>query len=189
MCANLETRDISRHPAGVAALYLEYAVFVRRTLRLHGLSGASVEDGLQDVFLVAVRKLDGFIPRASHKTWLYAISARVAKEHRRRTKRKGGLLELEQMELCSPGHDPYTALATARVLRAVEERLSLLDDNRRKVFVLAEIEGLTVPEIARTLHVKINTVYSRLRAARRQFGGGLTVTPARGVVHGESADL
>lgn len=154
----------------VSTLYLEYSAFVRRSLRLQGLSGASVEDALQDVFLVALRRLDDFEPRASHKTWLYAISARVAKDYRRRFRRKGGLLRLEEVELPTAPDDPLAALTLARRWRSLQAQLSELDPKQRDVFVLAELEEMTVPEIARALQINLNTVYSRLRSARRCFG-------------------
>jgi RNA polymerase sigma-70 factor (ECF subfamily) len=157
-------------PVTVRALYLEHADFVRRVLRTHGVSPAWLEDGVQDVFLVVFRRIDDFVPRATHKTWIYGIALRVAKDHRRRSFRKGGLLELDGMDLACPRPDPCSVAAAAQAWQRLRRRLVHMDAARRRVFILAELEEMTAPEIAKTLQVNLNTVYSRLRSARREFG-------------------
>ena len=57
----------------------------------------------------------------------------------------------------------------ADAARIVNRLLDGLDDDQREVFVLAELEDLSAPEIAEALEVKLNTVYSRLRLARSAF--------------------
>lgn len=166
----LRPPQFSARPATVTTLYVEYSNFVRRVLRVHGVGPASVEDATQDVFLVVFRRFNDFVPRASHKTWLFTIAARVARDYRRRVSRKGGLLGLDEHDVACWRADPCAAAAASQTLRVLERRLALLDDDRREVFILAEIEQMTAPEIAETLAVKVNTVYSRLRSARREFG-------------------
>lgn len=148
----------------VAALYRQHFQFVWRSLRRLGVRDASIEDALQDVFLVAHRKLADFDGRASHRAWLFAIAIRVAAEHRRRD----GRLQL----------DPDASLATPHLADTLELRrrvdlldrvLDTLNDEQRAVFVMAEVEQFTAPEIADALGVKLNTVYSRLRLARARF--------------------
>jgi RNA polymerase sigma-70 factor (ECF subfamily) len=51
----------------------------------------------------------------------------------------------------------------------VQRLIAVLDDNKRDVFVLAEIEEFRPAEIAETLGIGLATVSSRLRAARRDF--------------------
>ena len=155
----------------VGSLYLEHADFVRHVLRACGVTAASLEDGVQDVFLVVFRRFDEFVPRASYKTWIYGIALRVAKDHRRRTFRKGGLFDLDEIDVACPGPDPCAAAATAQALRGLRGRLFRMDEARRSVFILAELEEMTAPEIAKTLRMNLNTVYSRLRSARREFCG------------------
>ena len=162
--------QLSARPATVAALYVEYSAFVRRVLRVHGVGPACVEDARQDVFLVVFRRFDDFVPCASYKTWLFTIATRVARDYRRRVSRKGGLLGLEGNDVACSRADPCAAATASQSLRALERRLALLDEERRQVFILAEVEQMTAPENAETLAVKLNTVYSRLRSARREFG-------------------
>jgi RNA polymerase sigma-70 factor (ECF subfamily) len=64
---------------------------------------------------------------------------------------------------------PHEALAKAEAARLVQRLLEELDDEKREVFVLAELEQLTAVEIAEALGVNASTVSSRLRAARRDF--------------------
>jgi RNA polymerase sigma-70 factor (ECF subfamily) len=148
----------------VAALYRVHFQFVWRSLRRLGVRASSLEDAVQDVFLVTHRKLHAFDGRSSHKAWLFAIAVRVAAEHRRRDAR----LQL----------DPDAAAATVHLEKTLElrQQIDLLDrvldqllDEQRVVFVMAEIEQFSVPEIATALGVKLNTVYSRLRLARAHF--------------------
>jgi RNA polymerase sigma-70 factor (ECF subfamily) len=159
-----------RAPTLVEALYAEHARFVRQVLRSHGVTASTLEDAVQDVFVVVFRRIDEFEPRASHKTWLYGIALRVAKDHRRRLYRKGGLLALEEKDLACPLPDPCSAAVLAQAWRGLKGRLTSLAEAQRRVFILAELEEMTGPEIAETLNVSLNTVYSRLRAARRECG-------------------
>ena len=48
----------------------------------------------------------------------------------------------------------------------VQTFLDSLDDDKRAVFILAELEQLPAPAIAEAVGTNVNTVYSRLRAAR-----------------------
>lgn len=169
MSVMLPQRFYSARSTSVAALYAEYATLVGRVLRTHGVAGPCLEDALQDVFLVAFRRHADFVPLASYKTWLFAIAVRVARDYRRRRSRKGGLAELQESEIPCSRADPFAAVAAMQGLSALNRRLQLLPGDRREVFLLSELLQMTAPEIAKLLSVKLNTVYSRLRAARRDL--------------------
>jgi RNA polymerase sigma-70 factor (ECF subfamily) len=140
---------------------------------------AAVDDVVQNVFLVAYRRFPEFrfddFPggRGSVKAWVFAILVRVVREHRRTTERKSPHSRLPHTDpetLADSGHiDPHEALAKAEAVRLVQQLLEELDDDKREVFVLAELEQLTAVEIADALGVNASTVSSRLRAARRDF--------------------
>jgi RNA polymerase sigma-70 factor, ECF subfamily len=148
----------------VTALYRQHVKFIWRSLRRLGVRASSLDDAVQDVFLVAHRKLHGFEGRASHKSWLFSIAIRVAAEHRRRDAR----LRLDpDADLATP-HLEHT-LELRRRIDLLDRVLNTLNDEQRAVFVMAEIEHFTAPEIADVLGVKLNTVYSRLRLARSHF--------------------
>ena len=151
-------------------LYAEHVDMVWRGLQGLGVEESSVEDAVQDVFLVVHRRLEAFEGRSSVKTWLFGIVLRVARNHRRQAKRKG---RSESSEMAAEVRDgapaPDEEAATSQALRQLTRVLSELDETKREVFVLAELEQMSAPEIAETLGINVNTVYSRLRAARRAF--------------------
>jgi RNA polymerase sigma factor (sigma-70 family) len=72
---------------------------------------------------------------------------------------------------------PIERLEVAERLRRLDDALATLDDERRGVFILAEIEQMTAPEIAEALGINRNTVYSRLRLARRDLEVALAARP------------
>ena len=153
----------SRAPA-MAGLYREHFQFMWRSLRRLGVRPSSIEDAVQDVFLVVHRKLDLYEGRASFKVWLFAIAIRVAAEHRRRD---GRLLLNPDATAIGPHLD--RTLELRRRVDLLDRILEELSDEQREVFVMAEIEQFSAPEIAEAIGQKLNTVYSRLRLARTRF--------------------
>jgi RNA polymerase sigma-70 factor (ECF subfamily) len=148
----------------IEALYREHFQFIWRSLRRLGVRPSSVDDAVQDVFLVAHRKLAAFEGRSSHRVWLFAIGMRVAAEYRRRD----GRLELDSDATGVAVH-PETTLDLRRRVCLLDHLLGTLSDSQREVFVMAEVEGFSAPEIAEALGEKLNTVYSRLRLGRAHF--------------------
>lgn len=150
-----------------AALYREQHGFVWRILRHLGVPGPQLDDRVQDVFLVVYRRWDSYDPASSMRSWLYGIARRVASDqHRgdRRTQRR-----LQAVPEPGPEPGPEQLLARAEAADFVDQFLATLDPGRREVFVLAEVEHLSAPEIAAATGCKLNTVYSRLRVAREEF--------------------
>jgi RNA polymerase sigma-70 factor, ECF subfamily len=152
----------------IEAVYEEHFEFVWRYLSRLGLPAHGLDDAVQDVFVVAYRRMAQFEGRSSLRTWLAGIAMRVAAEHRRRLRVKD--------EQVPPGEDivdahpgPHEAAVASEALRMVDELLGKLDEERRAVFVLADLEGMSAPEISQALGIKLNTVYSRLRTARLKF--------------------
>jgi RNA polymerase sigma-70 factor, ECF subfamily len=146
-------------------LYEEHADAVFRALRRWGVRDAAADDALQDVFLVASRKLAEFEGRSSHRTWLFGIALRVARGVRRtRSHEAMGDDEPEGHE--APQDERVDALRAARLL---DQLLSELDDAQREVFVMADLHEMSAPEIAEVTGANLNTVYSRLRLARENI--------------------
>lgn len=154
------------------SIYEEHFDFIWRSMRRLGISSQSIDDAVQDVFLVVHRRLEDFEERCSLKTWLFGIALRVAHDHHRRSRRKGGHEQLDAAVADgSPG--PHEELAKAEAVRELDRILNSLDEDKRAVFILAEIEQMTAPEIAEALGINVNTVYSRLRSSRRAFEAAL----------------
>jgi RNA polymerase sigma-70 factor (ECF subfamily) len=166
------------------ALMTAHFDFVWRSLRRLGLSSADADDGAQEVFLVASRKLSAIAPE-SEKRFLFATALRVASTRRRGLKRRReeahpwpGEGEPESSrEGSEPGPERLTELARAR--RDLNLILDGMKLEQRAVFVLYELEEMTVPEIASVLDLPIGTVSSRLRVAREEFDLSLRRMRAR----------
>jgi RNA polymerase sigma-70 factor, ECF subfamily len=157
------------------ALYDEHFALVWRTLRRLGVPEAQVEDAAQEVFLVVHRRLGDFEGRSSLKTWVCAIVARVASDARRALRRKSphtrsaeAAVDADTVadERAPDAHDRTVRNEGVRLLHRL---LDALDDDKRAVLVLAELEQMPVAEIAEALGENVNTVYARLRTARREF--------------------
>lgn len=161
------------------AIYDEYFDFVWRSLRRLGVPQAALDDALQDVFLVVHRRLAEFEQRSTLKTWLFGICLRVASDHAKRARLRGRPGELGP-ELPDPqAPDPLEQAARGEAIQFLDEQLAALDPDKRAVFILAELEGMSCPEIAAAVGANVNTVMSRLKAARAKFEGALRRLQAR----------
>ena len=147
-------------------VYTSHVAFVWRTLRTFGVVDAQLEDAVQDVFVVVHRRLPEWEGRAAITTWLFAIARRVASSHRRRTTSDRTELLVDDR---AGGDDTFAAMSRAQAAATVLAILDQMDDDKRTVFALVELEQLSVPEVARMLDLKLNTAYSRLRLARHAF--------------------
>jgi RNA polymerase sigma factor (sigma-70 family) len=158
-------------PSGFAELYADHYDFVWRCALRLGAQPRDVEDVVQETFVIALRRYDQTHfeaggPRPS--TWLFAILHNVLRNHARGERRRRA--RLEALANDPPSLEPASAQAESTLgLRLLDEFLRELDSDRRSVFVLAELEGMRGPEIARALGLNPNTVRSRLRAARQAF--------------------
>src|SRR4029079_18384833 len=121
-----------------------------------------------DVFMAFFRGQDAYDPSRPLRPWLFGIAFRVASDHRRRARFRR---ELPAEDLDPPSLTPSAdeQLAQKEARRLVERGLSFTDRDQRGVFTRNEIEGLAMPEIARSLRAPLNTLYSRLRLGRRKF--------------------
>jgi RNA polymerase sigma-70 factor (ECF subfamily) len=141
---------------------------VWRFLERMGVPERHLDDATQDTFVIAHRQLSGFRGASSLNTWLHGIALRVAREYRRREARKGGW---EPLSSATPddARSPQESAADREQLALVLRLLDHLDETQRTVFVLVELEGLTAPEVADLTESNVNTVSTRLRAARLRF--------------------
>lgn len=157
----------TRATPAFADVYRDHAPFVWRVLRRLGVAPAEVEDACQEVFLVVHRKLAGFEHRSSLRTWLYGIAVHCASDLRRRVRRSPAA-PATVVAPVEPAVDPAQPGSVAqRQARAVlDEILDQLDHDKRAVFVLYELEELTMAEVAGAVGCPLQTAYSRLHAAR-----------------------
>ena len=156
----------------LAEIFREYGPFVWRGLRRLGVPESDVEDVCQEVFVVVHRKLGDFEGRSSLRTWIYGICARTASDYRRSGRVRREIVTDAPPDAPQEGaqHDTV-ALKQARA--TLDRILDELDDDKRSVFVLYEIEELTMAEVAEAIGCPLQTAYSRLHAARKVVEAGV----------------
>ena len=160
-------RDAALTAPSFDDLYREYFDFVWRSARRLGVQPAQLDDAVQDVFIVVHRRLADYEPRHSPRSWLFAIAQRVASDHRRTFRRKGGHLPLHDSVPAPGADDPMETAVRSEAGDIILRFLDSLDEDRRATFILAELEQMTAPEISRVLAVNTSTIYSRIRSARQ----------------------
>jgi RNA polymerase sigma-70 factor, ECF subfamily len=159
-------------------LYERYFEFVWRSAANRGIAAGALDDVTQEVFIVIARKLPEFEGRSSIRTWVAGIVRRVVADYvRKRGNQPAGDEPLER----EPAGTGATSSELDRkaALELLDSLLARMPEDQREVFVLHEIEELSGAEIAELTHTNENTVWTRLRAARRIFQEGVTRNRAR----------
>lgn len=147
-----------------------------------GVASRDLHDVAHEVFLVVHRRLEDHDPRLSLKPWIAGISANVALRHRALARNQRELLALddsEPIELADPGLDAERRVAQAETQRIVRELIQRIERERRAVFVLYDLEGSDMRDIAQALQIPVNTAWDRLRRARSEFTAAVKRLSAR----------
>lgn len=158
--------------------------FVWRMLRRLGLSDADADDSAQEVFLIAARRIRELEPE-KERSFLIGTAIRVASVWRRGESRFRRRVDSAASVPLDPVPDPEQLAERYRLRRDLDSLLDQLDLDLRSVFVLAEIEELSAPEIADLLDLKLGTVASRLRRAREHFREAVKRLDARRAFRGD----
>jgi RNA polymerase sigma-70 factor (ECF subfamily) len=148
--------------------YAQHFSFVWRNVRRLVDADSVVDDLVQEVFVVVVRRFAEFEGRSSHKTWLCGILVNVVRNHRKVSRRRGIRASADFDTFVDPNAGPHASFEKTQALRVLHELLAALDDAKREVFVLSELEQMTAPEISEITGANLTTVYARLRDARRE---------------------
>ncbi len=156
------------------SIYEELFPFVWRTARGLGVADSALDDVCQDAFVVIHRQLPEFEGRSALKTWVFGILRNVVLVHHRTLGRKSPahrskLPLVDPGTLSTPNHSPEEEVAIGQRAELARDLLSELDEEKRLVLILVELEELPVPEVAEAVGVNLNTIYSRLRTARKEF--------------------
>lgn len=152
-------------------IYRDHVRFVWRTVRRLGVNEADVEDACQRVFEVVHRQLPEFRGDAKITTWIFEIVRRVVSDHRRSAYERRRELHASEVDVAqAPGQERAVAERQARAM--LDELLGELDEDKRVVFVLCELEGMAVKDVAELVQAPVQTVYSRLHAARERLERG-----------------
>lgn len=165
-------------------LFETYAGFVMRTVRRLGVRASDTEDVTQEVFMTVHRRIADLHVDVHPRSWLFGISRRVVANYLRKAHR---LREQSSNDMAPVAKDdPAEELQLTRERALLERALGRLDADKREVFVLFELEGLAMQEVADMLGCPLNTAYSRLYAARNLVyrhvlaSRGMTVSGASG---------
>lgn len=142
--------------------------FIWRLLRRLGVPADATDDATQEVFMVAMRRVEDIQPGAE-RSFLFGVAMRVASDRRRAQARRREVVTDSEPEgrASAPGPDELTDQRRAR--EALDELLAAMPDELRVVFVLYELEGMTTGEIASLADIPVGTAASRLRRARDEF--------------------
>jgi RNA polymerase sigma-70 factor (ECF subfamily) len=144
--------------------------YVWNSLRRLGVPSRDLEDLTHDVFLQVHRQMHRYDRTRPIRPWLFGFAFRIASDYRRLVRHR-----VEILDPCAEGTDPIPTvvdrLVSVEALSIGYAALDALDIDRRAVFILHELDGCPIPEVASSLLIPLNTAYSRLRLAREQFKG------------------
>jgi RNA polymerase sigma-70 factor (ECF subfamily) len=174
-----DTHTASRETPAVLppfrAIYDEYFDFVWTSARRLGVPADAVDDIVQEIFVVVNARLSTVEQPASLRSWIYGVVRRTVSTYHRGRRVRGASESRDPWEDgASPMQpSPLDLTVLNDEIRLLWRLLGELGPLKREVFVLAELEEMTMPEIAEAIGVPLNTAYSRLRVARQEFNDGL----------------
>jgi RNA polymerase sigma-70 factor, ECF subfamily len=176
--APLSNQPMAIDSARLTRVAQEHLDFVWRCLRRFGVPAADADDAAQQVFLVAADKLSD-VPIERERAFLFATAARIAANARRSIRRRQSAYDsLSQApEEPTASQDELSDQLRARAL--LDQVMADMPDELRQVFVLFEVEEISIQDIAITLEIPVGTVGSRLRRARQAFQQAVTRHRAR----------
>ncbi|HET6582400.1 MAG TPA: sigma-70 family RNA polymerase sigma factor, partial [Nannocystaceae bacterium] len=152
----------------LAILYRRERAFVRSVLVSLGVAAAALDDAIQDVFVVVFRRLHDYDHRrGTMRAWLLGIAMRVAATQRRRARPSKALVGVHSDDAALGDPERYVAKLGAAAL--ADRLISAVPADQWVPFVMAEVEGMTAPEIADALGVRVATVYTRIHRARQRL--------------------
>lgn len=159
--------------AGVYRAHLDY---VWASLRRLGVAARDLEDIAHEVFLVVHRKLGEYDRGRPIRPWLFGIAYRVASEHRKKDARRPQQELEDELAASESSTSPERLTVKRQAIELARKALDAVDEEARAVFVLAELDGVAVTDVAESLAIPVNTAYTRLRRARLAIANAITST-------------
>ena len=162
-------QDSDSTPTTVDSLYRAHAPFVWRVARARGIPVVHIPDILQETFLTVLRRLSSYQEQGTIKGWLYTIAdGHICGYFRSESRRLRRMMQYARIvpdgEEGCPIED---RLRRSEGTQLVQQFIDGLPERLREVFLLCCVEGLPGVEVARLLHLNVNTLYGRERDARR----------------------
>lgn len=160
-------------PPDAQAIYRAELSWLWNVLARLRVPDADLEDAAHDVFIVLHRRLDDWDRTRPIRPWLFGIAYRVAIARRRKAQARYER-PLEEPGLIvdhstRPDDQAEKNADRDAARRLVAVGLDALDDDKRAIFVLHELEGVPIVDCVDVLNAPLNTLYSRLRLARARF--------------------
>jgi RNA polymerase sigma-70 factor (ECF subfamily) len=146
--------------------------WVRHTVRRLGVAERDADDLTHDVMVTVLRVLPDYDAQRPIRPWLMGIAFRVTSTHRRSARVRREVVDLP-VEPADASPDPHASLEAADRRRLLLDALTEVDESRRPVLLLSDLDGFSMPEIAAELGIPLNTGYSRLRLAREELRSAL----------------
>jgi RNA polymerase sigma-70 factor (ECF subfamily) len=170
-------------------IYQLHFNFVWSCTRRLGVSEIEIDDVAQEIFIVIHRRLHTIEQPEALRSWIYGIVRRtVSTYHRAKRAKLASTTSLKsEPDMQYPQQPtPHELAEQSDQVKLLWNMLEKLDAPKREVFVLSELDEMTVSEIALAIEVPINTVYSRLRSARQELEEALAKLNAQTKIRGRS---
>ena len=164
--------------ADVRRLYSAHASELRLALNRLGGNGVDCDDLLQEVFVVAMRKMHDLGQARSERAWLYGVAVKIAAGQRRRQKLRSWF-GLDAAPQVTSAESPARTLEQKEASQLLQTALDALPAAKRDVLVLFELQGLSGEEVAHVLDVPLATVWTRLFHARKALSAAVQRLEAR----------
>ncbi len=172
----------TREVPSFRAIYDRYFDFVWTSARRLGVKPASLDDVVQEIFMVIHGKIETLRQPDSLRSWIYSIARRTVSGYHRSQRTRGVSDVAFALHVETQQEPPLTPLELTEHnedAKLLWQLLGEVDPPKREVLMLVELDGMTVPEVSEALEIPLNTAYSRLRAARAAFEAALARCTAR----------
>jgi RNA polymerase sigma-70 factor, ECF subfamily len=157
-----------REALGFPQVFEEHFDYVWTALRRLGIHDRDVEDLTHDTFVRVYQRFTRYDPERPVRPWLFGFALRVAADFRRLARNRFEILT-EKDDATDAAPTALERLIDVQDLELARAALESLELNRRAVFILHELDGYSMPEIASALELPLGTASSRLRLARGEF--------------------
>ena len=153
------------------AVYRQYFDFVWSSVRRLGVGSAALDDVVQEIFIVIHARLHTLERPDALRSWIYSVVRRIVSAYHRsqRVKEISGVALAAEPDVRPRPETPFDRAEQNDQIKLLFSVLSELEEPKRDILLMAELDELTAPQISEILGVPLNTVYSRLRAARIAF--------------------
>ncbi|MFT6400583.1 MAG: RNA polymerase sigma-70 factor (ECF subfamily) [Bradymonadia bacterium] len=138
--------------------------------RRHCRDSDQAEDAVQDALLAAGENLQGFRGEGSADGWLVRMVINACRRMRRGQKNNTELHDdVDEMERAGEGEDPESAASRHQIANVLANVLGELPPQDRALFLLAEAEEWTAPELAEEFGISAGAVRTRLTRIRENL--------------------